>query len=159
MTDASANDEVARWNRNFGAALFNQTWELIEKPERTEDDDIAMLLSAASSRWHWGRAGGPGEIASGDWQVAHVLSLMGEGGLAMRFARRNLATAEAEGWTGWRLASAHEGMARAYAAQGDADGRAQHVAACEAALADEPDEDDRKVIADQLATVPAIDQG
>ena len=49
-----------------------------------------------------------------------------------------------------------EGMARACAAGGDAQGRARYVAACEAALAAEPDAEERAVIAGQLATVPLV---
>jgi hypothetical protein len=142
------------WHRAFAPALFNATWQLIEKEGRSEDDDLAMLLSAAGSRWHWGRVGGPEQQASGDWQVAHVLSLLGEGSLALRFARRNLATATENDWTGWRLASAHEGVARAYATIGDTAQRDEHIAAAEQALAAETDHEDRKVIADQLASIP-----
>ena len=154
MGDAPSQEEVDRWHRDFGAAFFNATWDLIEQADRTDDDDLDMLLSAAASRRHWTNVGGATQLASGDWQVAHVLCLLGEGNLALRFARRNLAVAEAEQWTGWQLASAHEGMARAYATLGDGEGRARHIAACESALAAEPEEGERKVIAEQLATVP-----
>ena len=74
----------------------------------------------------------------------------------MRFAARNLAAAEAEGWSGWQLASAPEGMARACAAAADGEGPTRHVSACEAALATEPEDGGRGVIAGQLATVPEV---
>jgi hypothetical protein len=156
MTDQPSPEEVEQWHRTFGAGLFNATWDLIDKDERSDDDDVAMLLAAAASRWHWGRIGGPAEIATGDWQIAHVLSLLGEGGLALRFAVRSLNAAEAEGWSGWRLASAHEGMARAYAAAGDAAARDAHVASARSALATEPSDEERTVIEGQLATVPIV---
>jgi len=144
-------------HRELAATAFNRTWELIEKAGRTADDDVEMLLSAMASRWHWAQIDGTTpQRAVGDWQVAHVASLLGIGDLAVMFAGRCLAVAETEGWTGWQLASALEGMARACAAIGDADGRARHVAACEAALADEPDVTERAVIAGQLATVPVV---
>jgi hypothetical protein len=144
------------WHRQIAVDLFNGTWELIDRVERTPDDDAEMLVRAMTSRWHWSQVGGPEELASGDWQIAHVASLLGHGDLALRFAERNLTAATALGWTGWRLASAHEGMARAFAAAGDADGRRHHVALAEAALAAESDPGDRQIIADQLATVPEI---
>jgi hypothetical protein len=147
-----AADEV---HREIGVDRFNATWDLIDLGgTRTADDDVEMLLSAMTSRWHWGRVGGPEEISTGDWQVAHAASLLGLGDLAVLFAARGLAVAEAQGWTGWRLASAHEGMARASAVAGDATGRARHVAAAKAALASEPDAEESTVIAEQLATVP-----
>jgi hypothetical protein len=143
-------------DRRIAVELFNATWALIDRSDRTPDDDVEMLLSAMTSRWHWARAGGREEVATGDWQVAHAASLLGLGDLALLFAERNLRAAEALGWTGWRLASAHEGMARAFAACGDADGRAHHVALANDALASETDAGDRQVILDQLATVPEL---
>jgi hypothetical protein len=147
------SDEV---HREIGVDRFNATWDLIDKQDRSADDDVELLLSAMTSRWHWGRVGGPEEISTGDWQVAHAASLVGLGDLALLFARRNLATAEAQGWSGWRLASAHEGVARACAVGGDRTGRDEHVAAAEAALAAEPDDEERQIVAEQLATVPQV---
>jgi hypothetical protein len=154
--DASSGAEQA-WHRRQAVALFNATWDLIDKCDRTEDDDAEMLLSAASSRWHWGQVGGAEQIASSDWQLAHVASLLGAADVATRFARRNLVLAESEGWDGWRLASAHEGMARACAVSGDAEGRSAHLGAARAALGREPDADDREVIEGQIATVPRVE--
>ena len=143
-------------HRQIGVERFNATWDLIDRADRSADDDVELLLSAMTSRWHWGQVGGPEEISTGDWQVAHAASLLGLGDLALLFARRNLATAEAQGWSGWRLASAHEGMARAFAVAGDAGGRARHLDAARIALDAEPDAEERQVIADQLATVPEV---
>lgn len=91
--------------------MFNDTWDLIDKADRCDADDDQMLLTAMASRWHWGQVGTAEQAARGDWQVAHVFGLVRHGEVAVRFARRHLATANAEGWDGWWLASAHEGMA------------------------------------------------
>jgi hypothetical protein len=156
MMSAAKDDSAREEHNRLGRQLFNSTWELIDKPDRSPDDDVEMLLRATASRYHWGQIGGPEEVASGDWQVAHVACLVGLADLAQRFAARSLATATAEGWRGWRLASAHEGMARACAAAGDSLGRSRHVAAAEAALAEEADEEDREIVASQLASIPDV---
>jgi len=146
--------DMRAWQKETAVQLFNDTWALIDKPDRSADEAAEMLLAAAASRWHWGEVGGVEEVAGGDWQLAHVAALLGLPDLAAMFARRNLATAESEGWSGWRLASAHEGMARACAAAGDPAGRERHVAAAMDALEQEADPEDRQIVADQLATVP-----
>lgn len=156
---APMTDDQRAWHEGVAAELFNRCWELIEDDARTADDDVEMVLSAMTSRWHWGRVGGPEQIATGDWQVAHVASLLGNAGLATMFAQRNLATAIAERWDGWRLASAHEGMARACATAGDAEGRQLHLAKARDALRLEDDADSREVIERQLAAVPAVATG
>jgi hypothetical protein len=149
-----AGDDV---HREIGIDRFNATWDLIDKgAARTSDDDVEMLLSAVTSRWHWGRVGGPEEIATGEWQVAHTAALLGLGDLAVLFAQRSLAVATEQGWTGWRLASAHEGLARAYATLGDPDLRAFHLDAADAALATEPDAEESVIMREQLATVPRV---
>src|SRR5947209_3647818 len=102
-------------------AAFNACWDLIDRTDRGRDDDRRMLLAACASRHLWGLVGGDDEAAVGDWQVAHVVSLLGEAGLALRFAESSLRVTEANGWTDWRLASALEGMARAHAVAGAAE--------------------------------------
>jgi hypothetical protein len=149
-----SHDDGADWERECARTLFNRAWDLIDASGRTADEDVDMLLCAMASRWHWGRVGGVEQVATGDWQVGHAASLLGLGQLALMFAKRNLAVALDQGWDGWRLASAHEGMARAYAALGDSEGVTRHVAEAESALARETDEEDRAVIASQLATIP-----
>lgn len=144
-------------HRAIAVDQFNRTWELLDQGDaRTADEDLAMLLAAATSRWHWGQLGDPRAAATGDWQVAHVLARLGAGELSLRFARRCLEAVVADEATGWRLASAHEGVARAHAAAGDAAGRAAHVEAALAALADEPDEDDRALVRAQVDDVPEV---
>ena len=156
MAGQGRSDSEAQTHRRIAVALFNSTWDLIDKGERTEDEDAEMLVQAMASRWHWAQIGTVQERAMGDWQVAHVFSRLDYGDVARRFARRALAAAEREGWDGWRLASMHEGMARACAASGDATGRADHVAAAESALAREPDAEERETIAAQVASVPLV---
>lgn len=148
------DDDLAVWHRRCAVEQFNRTWDLIEQSDRSPEDDVEMILAAATSRWHWARIGDAENIATGDWQVAHVASLLGDGKLAAVFAQHHLDIAETEAWTGWRLASAHEGMARARAVIGDATGRDHHVAEAERALEDEDDRESSQVVAEQLATIP-----
>jgi len=157
MTVFSDNEtaglEEANWHRTLAKRTYNAVWELIGKSGRTAEDDRRMLLLTCASRVHWGEAGGAREHAIGDWQVAHVLSLLGSGELALSFARSALAVVEEHGWTDFTLASAHEGMARAYAAMGDSAHRDAHAELCRKAMETLPEED-REVVAGQLASVP-----
>ena len=138
----------------FAIQAFNGAWELIEKPDRTPDDDTEMLQRAFASRWHWGFVGGVAQWATGDWQIAHCASLLGLGTLAQTYAQRAFDASEREGWDDWQRASMLEGMARAAAVAGDAAAHAKYYALAEEAVAAIADEGDRNVIASQLATVP-----
>lgn len=83
-----------------------------------------------------------------------MASPLGYGDLAKTFANRNLVIAQSQDWTGWLLASAHQGMARACAVVGDEAGRDRHIADAERALEHEDDPDNAQVVVDQLRTIP-----
>ena len=107
-----------------------------------------------ASLYHWSKLGGPAQIATGCWQIAHVASVLGFGLLARNYANRALVLAEAEGFTDWQLASVLEGMARAAAVYGDAAAHEKYYAQAKAAIEAIVDDGDRDVIASQFATVP-----
>lgn len=115
-----------------------------------------MLVLAAASRFLWQEAGGDEQQMIGDWQVAHVLSLLGAGELALSFAEAALRRCQDRGWQDWRLASCLEGVARAHAVRGDKAARDDYAARCQAQLEGVPDKEDRDLIASQLATVPTL---
>ena len=153
MADDSA-EQITHFHQYFAIQTFNATWELIEKPNRTADEDAEMLQRAFASRWHWGFVGGPEQTATGDWQIAHVSSLLGYGWMAQFYARRAFEICEREGFTDWQRASMLEGMARAAAAAGEPDEHARYYALATEAVAAIKEDGDREVIASQLATVP-----
>jgi hypothetical protein len=151
-----SDDARREWTVGAAKRAFNTAWDLVDRAERDAADDAAMLLAAFGSRYLWDDVGGDEQRAIGDWQVAHVASLLGEAGLARRFAASCLERVEANGWTDWRLASALEGMSRAHAAAGDTAGRDAFAERCRGVLATIDDAEDRDLIAGQLATVPGL---
>ena len=58
--------------RRLAATLFNHTWTLLEKGDRSVADDDEMIHSAHASRAHWGVVGTPVNFARGEWQVSRV---------------------------------------------------------------------------------------
>ena len=148
------DDNQRNAHQLFAIEAFNGAWELIEKPDRTPDDDAEMLQRAVASRWHWGFVGGPAQLVTGDWQIAHVASLLGLGQLAWMYANRALAMAEANGFTDFGRASVLEGMARAAAVYGDAAAHAKYYELAKEAIDAIEEDGERAVIASQFATVP-----
>jgi hypothetical protein len=147
-------DDATTWHKIFAASAFNQAWDLIDQPDRSSEDDAAMLMAAFASRHHWEVVGTDENRVVGDWQVAHVASLLGYGSLALRFARAALDRAVEQGFEGWRLASCHEGMARAHACSGDDAERDRHIRAARRLLDEVADPEERGLVESQLETVP-----
>ena len=84
--------DVERAHRHFAATNFNRCWELIEKGERSPEDEEQMLLLAQSSLWHWTQRGDlePDNLSIGHWQLSRVNALLGRHEESLRHAPRSL---------------------------------------------------------------------
>ena len=154
-TEAAADlDPTTR--RALAADLFNHTWTLLEKPDRTSAEDDEMIHAAHASRYHWGEVqdGEPVNLARGEWQCSRVYAVLGRAEPALWHARRCLAINEAAGSADWDIASAYEAMARAFLAAGDLAETAAWKAKATAALDGIATAEDREVIESDLATLP-----
>jgi DNA-binding transcriptional MerR regulator len=155
MPERTPAELPAEEERRLAADLFNHTWTLLERTGRTEAEDDEMLHAAHASRHHWGRVGGPQQVAIGEWQCARVYSVLGRAEPALHHARRCLAVTTANEVDDWLLASAHEAMTRAYVVAGDKAAAAAERELAEAALARITDPEEREVVAADLAGIPA----
>jgi DNA-binding transcriptional MerR regulator len=140
--------------RALAAGLFNRVWELLERTDRTADDDQELVNAAHASRLHWTGIGGAKEKAIGDWQISRVYSVLGRGEPAVHHARLALSYAGAVEGEPWLLASAYEGLARAYAVAGDAHAAAEWKAKAVARLEEVTDADDREIVQADIDTLP-----
>ena len=151
--DTTELDPTTR--RKLAADLYNHTWTLLEKADRTPAEDDEMIHSAHASRYHWGEVGvgEPVNLASGEWQCSRVYAVLGRAEPALWHARRCVAINEANGRADWDIASAYETMARAYLTAGDLAEVAAWKAKATAALDGIADKDDRDLIEGDLATL------
>jgi DNA-binding transcriptional MerR regulator len=140
--------------RRLAAELFNEVWELLERTGRTEADDDRMLHAAHASRHHWGRVGGPTQLAIGEWQCARVYSVLGRAEPALHHARRCAAIAAEHEVEDWLIASAHEALTRAYTVAGDRAAAAAERERAVAVCARITDPEEREVVESDLAGIP-----
>ena len=105
--------------QTLAVQLFNRVWELMEKLDRTRDEDDEMLHAAHASRYHWGIVGQPVNRARGEWQISRVYTVLGRSEPGIAHAKRCLEICEEDGIADWDLAYAYEALARAYKTAGD----------------------------------------
>ncbi|WP_198042208.1 MerR family transcriptional regulator [Kitasatospora azatica] len=149
-TAGTASDE-----RRTAVDLFNGVWRLLEKEDRSTEEDDLMLHMAHASRYHWGQVGAPVNLSRGEWQCSRVYSVLGRAEPALHHARRGLEICRAHGIGDWDLAYAYESLARAHAVAGD---REQARAWTEQALAAAEDiaqAEDRELVLTDLESIPA----
>jgi hypothetical protein len=106
--------------RKLAGELFNRVWELMEKPNRTPEEDDEMIHAAHASRYHWGAIGNAENWARGEWQISRVYTVLGRGEPAVAHAQRCLEMCRQHGLADWDLAYAYESLARAHKTAGHA---------------------------------------
>jgi len=144
-------------HRALGIALFNQTWDLMELPERSVEQDDAMLHMAHASAHHW-RSEGSGatanNLARSEWQVSRVYTVLGRAEPAGYHARRCLEICQDNGIGDWDLGYAYEALARAAVVAGDLGTARRWAGKAHAQLDQIAKEGERKHLREDLATLP-----
>ena len=144
-------------HRAIAVATYNRCWDLLDQGSRTPADDVELLTAAFASRYHWQIVGGDTQTIIADWMVSRAAGETGDGNLSVRFAHLAQDVAEHSDQEPWLKASILEGLARAYAAAGDKANRDDYLQQAQTMLEQEPDPENRAVIADQIATVPDVE--
>jgi hypothetical protein len=140
-------------HRRWAVALFNETWELMERTDRSPDDDATMAHMAHASLYHWLQVGAPENAARGEWQCSRVYCVLGRAEPALYHAHRVLDICARNGIGDFDLAYAHEALARAYTVAGDKQRAAEHVASARDAVTGIAEDDDRDAVLADLATI------
>jgi uncharacterized protein YndB with AHSA1/START domain len=152
--DPISDDPAADWHRAQGIACHNATWGLLERTDRTADDDEDLLRSVYASAYHWARAArrGPENEARARYMQSKVWHALGDGATALRYADRCMQATLDAGLVDFDLAYAREARARALHALGRTDeAAAEYRAAQQVPIADD---EDRAIVEADLATWP-----
>jgi hypothetical protein len=105
-------------HRKLAIELFNLTWSLLDKKDRTKEEDNKMIHAAHASRFHWGEAGTPLEFERGEWQISRVYSVLKRSEPAIYHAKRCLEICKTHNMSDFDIAFAYEALVRAYAVAG-----------------------------------------
>ncbi len=146
-------DEQKEWHLRFAKELFNGVWDLLDKSERTKDEDLQMIRMAHASRYHWGEVGAPLQFARGDWQIARVYAVLGFGVMSYKYGKSCLELCEQHDLGSFDLAFAYEALARASAVSGELDKGRGFIALGQATAVEIEDDQDREYAINELAKV------
>jgi hypothetical protein len=148
-------------HRKTAAALYNHTWDLIEKAGRSVDEDEEMLHAAHASAYHWLQVSDRHKEVPerSHWQLARVYTLLRRPTSALYHAHQCLRICEQLEIGDLDLAFAHEAVARAAALASDEPLYARHLAVAREAGERIGGSRDREIFFRELETGPwfAID--
>lgn len=128
-------------HRSMAIEMFNHAWDLLDNPDRSDDQDRELLAAAYASWAHWRRVGTPKNFSVSDWQVSRVWAVAGDASRAAEHGAEALRLAEEHDLGPFYIGYGHEALARAAGVAGEVATRDEHLAAAEALL-DLIDDDD-----------------
>lgn len=146
------NDSAAA-HRFFSGDCFNQTWDLLDLPERTAVQEEEMRLLAHASLWHWTQREdcSARNRSIGLWMLSRVHAVSGLGAEALRHAEACLGVSGDE--PAFYLAYAHEAMARAAGLLGDGALKSRHLEAARHLATEVTDPGERAMLEADLASL------
>ena len=147
--------DIAAAHRYFAAHCFNQAWDLIEKKERTPEDERMMVALNQASIYHWRQRDDCDDqrLSVGYWQASRIQAVLGNAAEALRCAQICL------GYSGklapFFIGYAHEALARAHEIAGNSAAAREHLDTALQFAAQISDNDDRELLlADLRALSP-----
>jgi hypothetical protein len=141
-------------HRYFAAHCFNAAWDLLDKSERTEEDNRQMVALNMASLYHWSQRPDCTDTnrSVGYWQASRIHAVLGFGDEARRYGETCLEFSKA--LPPFYRGYAHEALARAASVAGDGARVAEHAARARDYAAQVTDEADRRRLLDDLAVFP-----
>lgn len=152
-THAQALD--AETHRRLGIDLFNKTWTLLEMENRTREQDDELLHCAHASAYHWLQVGTQANRARSEWQCSRVNAVLDRPQAALAHAQRCLELVEGapDQMDQFDLPAAYEALARAHMISGNPAEARRYRELGVAATAKIDDEDDRRIMETDFATI------
>lgn len=124
--------EDLKVHEKLAKKCFNKTWELLEKADRTPEEDNDMTHTVHASRYHWGvlvanQQGTALNLQRGEWQIARVYTVLEREDPALYHANLCLKITQDNNIEDFDLAFAHEALARASALAGNKKDYEKHL--------------------------------
>jgi len=111
----SENKQLEIDHRKTGAYFFNQTWDLLDKRDRNEEEKQRMIHTAHASLLHWMNAPEctPTNLSIGYWQLSRVYAVAQESENALKYANICMHISSDDSVKPFYKAYAYEAMSRA----------------------------------------------
>jgi hypothetical protein len=108
-------------HKYFSVNCFNQAWDLIDKTERTPEEDEEMIRLSFASHYHWSQRDDYSNTSSSIalWQISRIYAILGRADNAKWYGQMCLEVSQEEGVTPFFLGYAYEALARAEATGGN----------------------------------------
>ena len=154
MTKNNDFDQAAA-HKYYSANCFNKAWDLIDKEQRTPEEDEQMIRLNQASHYHWTQRPDYSNTSAsiGYWQTSRIYAILGQAENAMRYGQLCLQVSQEGGTPPFYLGYAYEALARAAAVAGNRQDMNGYLDKARAAAEEVQEADDRQVLLDDLHTI------
>ena len=113
--------DVAAAHKYFSAACFNKAWDLIDKADRTPEENEEMIRLSIASTWHWTQREdcAPTNLSVAYWQTSRIYALLGQADNAQRYGQLALGVLQGDDVPPFYRGYAYEALARAESVAGN----------------------------------------
>jgi hypothetical protein len=142
-------------HKYFSAQSFNRTWDYIDKPERTPDEENTMLQLSLTSLWHWTQREDctSTNLSIGYWQVSRVFALLHQADNARKYGNLCLEATQKEGVEPYFSGTAYEALARAEMVAGDRKAMQEYLGKAQQIANSLTDREEKEMLLKDLATI------
>jgi len=147
--------DVGAAHKYFSAQCFNQAWDLIEKPDRSPEQDAEMIRLNQASHWHWTQREDCNDtsLSVGYWQASRIYALLGQADNARRYGQLCLDHSQGDDVPPFYLGYAYEALARAESVAGNREKAEKYLAQARTAADAVTDPDSKKFLVDDLDAI------
>jgi hypothetical protein len=145
--------DVEAAHKYFSAHCFNSAWDLIDKQERTPEEDEQMIRLSQASIWHWTQREDctKTNLSVGYWQASRIFALVGQADAARKYGQLSLENSSEK--EPFYMGYAYEALARAESVAGNSDKANEYLKKANELAASIKDADSRKMLVDDLKSI------
>ncbi len=152
----SPDFDVEAAHQYFAAHCYNRTWDLMEKKDRSPEDDRLMVALNQASLYHWSERSDNSDLnrSIGYWQASRVQALLENAEEARRYAE--VCLMYSEDLEPFYRGYAYEALARAAKIDGDQEKFREYLRLAKAQAGAVESEDERGMLE---ADLNGLDEG
>jgi len=145
-------------HKYFSAACFNKAWELVEKEDRTQEEDEEMIQLSLASTWHWSQREDHSSTKQSIsfWQISRVYAILGETENARKYGQLCLNVSMRDEVRSFYLAYAYETMARGEGIAGNREKMLDYVRKSRKIIERVIKDEEKKMIGDDLESIISL---
>lgn len=142
-------------HKYFAAHCFNAAWDLIEKQDRTPEEDEQMIRLNQTSIWHWTQRDDYSRknASIGYWQASRIYALVGEADNARKYGLLCLEVSDSDEIEPFYLGYAYEALARAESVAGNKDKMNEYLVKARQIAVQVDKAENRKWLEDDLESI------